>query len=157
MNEARIGITVGAGVFDLMSNLEAKAPGYTFYLSGDLSQMAEQKDFLRGQFFDVGQSNVYPVLKPEDKERALRLIYKHKVPGWWHYEDEYVELGIATKEEFRARLHNQVDSEHKAEYDALPVCKVCGKKVRTIFFPTHVDEKLHEISHSDAGHEPEVA
>jgi hypothetical protein len=77
---------------------------YTFFLSGDLSQMSTQRSFLSSRGFDLKQNNVYPCLKEEDVEKALKLIWEQRVEGWWHYEDRYVKHGICTKEEFWTRL-----------------------------------------------------
>ncbi len=81
---------------------------HTFFIDGDLLQMSEQKRFLQSRGFNVQQNNVYPCLRQEDVERALKLIWENRVEGWWHYEEKYVELGICTKEEFWARLNNSV-------------------------------------------------
>jgi hypothetical protein len=98
------------GVFGLLSCAVGKASApkeYTFYLSGDLSQMSSQKVFLCNQGFDVSQSDVYPVLKEEDVPRALKLIYQNRVEGWWHYKERYVKLSICTAEEFDTALEIQ--------------------------------------------------
>ena len=34
------------------------------------------------------------------KKAALESIYLNRVPGWWHYKEKYVEVGICTAEEF---------------------------------------------------------
>jgi len=77
---------------------------HTFYLSGDLSQMSAQGRFLRGRGFSVEQNNVYPCVTPEDKQAALQAIWDARCDGWWHYQREYVELGICTAEEFKEAL-----------------------------------------------------
>jgi hypothetical protein len=74
-------------------------------ISGDLNQMSIQKEFLRGQGFDLGQSDVYPIVRTEeDWKRALGLFWKYKVQGWWHYEAHYVKYSICSKEEFSRAL-----------------------------------------------------
>jgi len=82
--------------------------GYDFCLTGDLCQMRDQKRFLKERGFKVGQINVYPALKSEDVLKALTLIWKCKITGWWHYQSKYEELGICTEEEFGKRLHKEV-------------------------------------------------
>lgn len=77
---------------------------HSFFLDGDLSQMSIQRNFLQARGFDVKQNNVYPCLKEEDVEKALKLIWDNRVEGWWHYQEKYAELKICTKEEFFARL-----------------------------------------------------
>jgi len=74
------------------------------WLDGDLCQMGNQADFLRRNGFSLRRQNVYSIVKPEDAERALRLIWKNKVDGWWHYCDKYVQFGICTKQEFKDAL-----------------------------------------------------
>jgi hypothetical protein len=98
--------SISNGVFNLLKSAGSKcSEEFTFYLSGDLDQMSKQKDFLAQSGFEVSQSDVYPVLKEADKKRALELIYKHRVPGWWHYDKEYYAFGICTKEEFTKALN----------------------------------------------------
>ena len=103
------GFTMSGGVFSLLSSAANDPRGernqeYAFLLSGDLCQMSTQEDFLRAQGFDVARRNVYPALKSEDVERALRLIWERRCDGWWNYEHKYVELGICTKEEYDEAL-----------------------------------------------------
>jgi len=98
------------GVFGLLGCAADKATAskeYTFYLSGDLSQMSSQKSFLRNHGFDVSQSDVYPVLKEEDVPQALGLIYKYRIEGWWHYKERYVKHSICTAAEFDTALEIQ--------------------------------------------------
>lgn len=94
------------GAFNLMKSAGSQcSEEFTFYLSGDLNQMSTQKDFLVQSGFEVSQSDVYPVLKEVDKKRALELIFKHRVPGWWHYSKEYYALGICTEKEYTKALN----------------------------------------------------
>jgi hypothetical protein len=97
------------GVLNLLCTAnDAKASDeYTFYLNGDLSQMAEQKSFLINRGMDVSQRNVYPVLKECDVLQALKILYEHKVKGWWNYRDRYIKHEICTKEEFQKALELQ--------------------------------------------------
>ena len=82
----------------------ARDPDYSVFLSGDLSQMANQERFLVEHGIDVSHNNVYPCLKPCDKERAFKLIWKHKCDGWWHYSSQYAKLGICSEDEFKETL-----------------------------------------------------
>ena len=102
-------LTACNGVLDLLnSSKTAKASEeYTFFLSGDLNQMSTQKSFLIRQGFDVGQTNVYPVLKPNDVTKALKLIYENKIEGWWQYSKECISRGICTTVEFTQELKRQ--------------------------------------------------
>lgn len=94
----------------VMSLLSSAGSGKTdqrqkWYLSGDLRQMSEQEDFLKRNGFNVGRSDAYPVLYSEDDhKRALSLIFEHSVPGWWHYQNKYIEYGICTGREFNDKL-----------------------------------------------------
>lgn len=102
-------LTACNGVLDLLENSKtAKASEeYTFFLRGDLNQMSTQKSFLINQGFDVGQTNVYPVLKSCDVTRALKLIYENKVDGWGQYSKECINRGICTTVEFTQELKRQ--------------------------------------------------
>lgn len=71
---------------------------------GDLSQMATQDLFLRRNGIKLNRSNVYYIIQEVDVKLALTMIWENKIEGWWHYEEEYVEHGIITKEQFRERL-----------------------------------------------------
>ena len=51
---------------------------------------------------------MYLLLKEEDIENALDLIWTNKVEGWWHYMDKFAELDICTKEESGDALTRQV-------------------------------------------------
>ena len=73
---------------------------YTFYLTGDLCQMSAQKRFLIDRGISVQQNNVYPCVRECDKKKALQMIWDSKCEGYHHYDKEYVELGICTKDEF---------------------------------------------------------
>lgn len=79
---------------------------YTF--SGDLSQMGAIEEFLRARGFPVVKSDVYPGFQEKDLAeyvRALRLIYKMKLDGWWNQEQALIEHHICTPQEFLACLH----------------------------------------------------
>ena len=73
-------------------------------MDGDLCQMANQRRFLNERGISTAQNNVYPCLKNDDIEKAMRLIWEQRCDGWWHYEDQYVEYGICTKEQYLERL-----------------------------------------------------
>lgn len=77
---------------------------HSFFMKGDLSQMSIQRNFLSSRGFDVKQNNVYPCLKEEDVEKALKLIWEQSVEGWWHYEDLYIKHNICSKEQFWVKL-----------------------------------------------------
>jgi len=102
-------LSTSVGVFNLLAtaNKAEASDEYTFYLSGDLSQMAEQDSFLKSQGFSLGRSDVYPLLKECDVPRALNLIYECKVTGWWNYKDRYVKYNICTVDEFKKALEIQ--------------------------------------------------
>lgn len=82
-------------------NTQAKA---RFYLDGDLNQMGIQRDYLQRQNIEIINSNVYPTVHENDTKKALELIWKNNVAGWWHYKDKYVELGICTADQFTSKL-----------------------------------------------------
>ena len=77
---------------------------FTFYLSGDLNQMSIQRSFLNGRGIETKQNDVYPCLRSSDVERALTLIWKFRVEGWWHYMEQYKNYNICTEDEFMNRL-----------------------------------------------------
>jgi hypothetical protein len=54
---------------------------YSFYLSGDLCQMSNQRTFLNNHGITTKQNDVYPCLKPSDVEQAMKLIWEHKCDG----------------------------------------------------------------------------
>ncbi len=92
----------------MLASAGSAAPSeYSFFLGGDLCQMGNQKNFLQAKDFDVQQRDVYPVLKEADKEKALRAIWESRCDGWWHYEEQYIKLGICTAEEFKETLDIQ--------------------------------------------------
>jgi hypothetical protein len=104
------------GVLSLLGhaiNKEQSSSEYTFYLNGDLCQMSEQKIFLVDRGFDVGQSNVYPILKQEDVPAALKLIYDINIPGWWNYLEEYKKYKICSEKEFNNKLSEAVSDKKK--------------------------------------------
>lgn len=78
---------------------------HSVYLRGDLCQMSAQANFLTSHGVDVKFNNVYPCVKPCDEEKTFKLLWKFKLEGWWHYDNQYIELSICTKEEFEKALH----------------------------------------------------
>lgn len=101
----KVGLGLEPGVAGLMMAAGSRPrEGFKFFLDGDLCQMSKQKEFLRNKGFAVDQSDVYPVLRESDGPRAMKLIWKHKVEGWWTYKRRYFEFGICTEEEFKEAL-----------------------------------------------------
>jgi len=85
----------------LMAAAGSKAPeGFTYSLKGDLASTGAQKYLLQQRGFIVHQSDVYPVLKEEDKKAALQIIWDNRALGWWNY-DEMVKEGICSQEEWK--------------------------------------------------------
>jgi hypothetical protein len=89
-------------MYDLLKSAQDDVTNknYSFFLSGDLCQMATQRDFLNSRNIQTRQNNVYPCLRECDVEKALTLIWKSKTEGWWHYKDQYLKYKICTEEEF---------------------------------------------------------
>jgi len=78
---------------------------YHYYLDGDLCQMSAQREFLVRRGMDVGQRDVYPVLRSEeDFKKALELLWRNRIAGWWHYHDKLIKYGICTEDEFKRAL-----------------------------------------------------
>ena len=101
------------GVFGLINERDTHDAGYTFTFDGDLCQMSAQKEFLRDNFFEVGQCGVYPAVKDQETfDKAITAIWNGRVEGWWHYEKRLVELKVCTHEEYRTALKISCES-HK--------------------------------------------
>lgn len=83
---------------------DEKNTDFTFFLSGDLCQMSNQRRFLNENGIETKQNNVYPCLMQKDISKALTLIWTLKCDGWWHYRDNYILYGICTEEDFNNRL-----------------------------------------------------
>jgi len=77
-------------------------------LDGDLNQLFEQKDLLKCNGIETVQMGVYPCVADEDVPKALWIIWENRCPGWWHYQEDYIEHGICTSVEFRERLMKEV-------------------------------------------------
>lgn len=89
---------------------------YSVYLNGDLYQMSAQARFLKSfGGIDVKFNNVYPCVRPCDKEKTFKLMWKYKCEGWWHYENEYVELKLCTNEEFKTIFNKWYDDKKDEE------------------------------------------
>jgi hypothetical protein len=73
---------------------------FTFFLEGDLSQMAGQRNFLNARGIETQQKDVYPCVREHEVKEALTMIWENKIEGWWHYGDEYPKYSVCTKEEF---------------------------------------------------------
>lgn len=96
-----------AGVGSLLSSAASgrEDKGFEFFLSGDLSQMLTQGEFLRDKGFVVGQVDVYSALRTQKEyDKAITLIWEDKIAGWWHYRERLVELGVCTEEEFKEAI-----------------------------------------------------
>jgi len=89
------------GVLSLLSSAGSTDETLRVFLRGDLEQMFTQESFLHGQGFKMGRSDVYPGFKTEEEfNKALALIWEHRIIGWWNYEREFLDAGICTEEEF---------------------------------------------------------
>jgi len=72
---------------------------------GDLSQMSRIGRILSQAGFSIDYSDVYPGVKTKDEfKRALELLFKFKVEGWWNQRDALIENGVCTDEEYRRAL-----------------------------------------------------
>jgi hypothetical protein len=108
-----IGFSIAPGVINILGQAKKneRHDEHTVYLDGDLCQMAAQATFLKNHGIDVEFNNVYPCVKESEKEEAFQLIWKFKCNGWWNYRDEFAELNICTKEEFKKTLTGWCDNE----------------------------------------------
>lgn len=89
------------GVLSLLSSAGKSDEGLRYFLRGDLVQMFTQESFLHGQGLKMGRSDVYPGFKTEEEfHKALALIWKHRIEGWWNYKREFLDANICTEEEF---------------------------------------------------------
>ena len=112
MADEKIRLTFGPGALGMLAqaSLDERNEDYSICLDGDLCQMSAQANFLRSHGIDVKFNNVYPCVRPCDKEKVFKLIWDRKCDGWWHYQKEYAELGICDKEEFKETLNRWCDS-----------------------------------------------
>ena len=97
------GFSVSSSVLGRIAKANTRSSEHTHILSGgDLRQMGVWDNFLRIKGFDVGHQDVYPALRTaEERKRALQLFWEERIDGWWHFNKDYRELGIATEEEVR--------------------------------------------------------
>ena len=110
--EERIGFSIGEGVFDMLSQAKKNESNesYSIHLDGDLCQMSAQHKFLKSRGVDVQFNNVYPCVRPCDKEITFKLIWEYRCDGWWLYQKKYAELDICDKEEFMKTLSSWCDN-----------------------------------------------
>lgn len=107
MDGEKVSFGFGPGAFDMLvqAKKDERHEEYSVYLDGDLCQMSAQARFLQSfGGIDVKFNNVYPCVRPCDKEQTFKLLWKYKCEGWWNYQDIYEELGICSKEEFKETL-----------------------------------------------------
>ena len=78
-------------------------------IDGDLNQMSIQSSFLRTYGLELERVNVYSIIKSDDVESALTLLWTHSIEGWWHYLDKYKEFDICTDEQFQLKLKLSVE------------------------------------------------
>jgi len=107
----KFGFAPGALNMLIQAKKDESHEEYSIYLTGDLCQMAAQSTFLKLHGIDVQFNNVYPCVQECDKQETFQLIWKYRCNGWWHYDEQYAELGICTKEEFKEIL-NQWCEDH---------------------------------------------
>lgn len=106
MSIARFSFAPGA--LSALSGRDDDRAHYIFL--GDLSQMGQIEMFLRAHGFPVVKRDVHPGFAKEHKEtyvRALKLVFEHRLDGWWNQEEALIEHGVCTKDEFHAILHSR--------------------------------------------------
>ena len=98
--------TTSGGVLGVLAGANSTTRGCEIVVGGgDLHQMSVQSRFLRGQGMTIGHVDVYPSVRTEEeKVQALRLLWEHKVEGWWNLEHDFIRAGICTQEEFDMKL-----------------------------------------------------
>lgn len=103
MSMARFSFAPGA-----LTALAGRADNRAYYIfSGDLSQMGRIETFLRSHGFPVVKRDVYPGFAKEHKDefvRALKLVFEHRLDGWWNQEAALIEHGVCTRDKYRAAL-----------------------------------------------------
>jgi hypothetical protein len=118
MGKADFEFKVAPGVVGLMQsaiNKERASVEYSFHCDGDLSQMAAQKSHLESIGVSTQQDDVYPCIRKEDVEKALRSIWQHRIPGWWHYREKYKAFGICSGEDFDSALDFQIEEDRRID------------------------------------------
>jgi len=101
--------SVAPGVLDALA--DADDPRAHYLLTGDLSQMGTMYTALKSAGFRVVKRDVYPGFAESDEEeyvRALRFVYESGIAGWWNQRTDIIKHGIATAEEFQAKLSRAV-------------------------------------------------
>ena len=90
-------------------------------IRGDLNQIFEQKDKLgRCWGVQITGSHLTFIIHEQSVKLALRMLYDDTIEGWHHYEDEYIQHGICTKEEFLKKLKISVEQRKKAWHEENP-------------------------------------
>jgi len=116
MKDKELGFSMKPGVGGLIDkalNSSEADKEHNFSMRGDLSQMSAQATFLERNKVSVQYSNVYPMIRSCDVKHALQLIWNSKCEGYHHYDKEYMELGICTKEEFDEYLTKSVERQKR--------------------------------------------
>ena len=119
MKDKKLRFSMTPGVGGLLSHAlnDSKASEeYNFSMRGDLGQMSAQASFLDRHNIPIQYSNVYPVIRSCDVKDALQLIWDSKCEGYHHYDKEYMELSICTKEEFDEYFTESIERQ-KREWD----------------------------------------
>ena len=94
-------------VYDLMNRANDETPKeYSCYLTGDLSQMSTQMNFLQSNGIDVKVDGGRPVIQDKDYKKAIQLIYDNETEGWWNYKDTFIAQGICTKVQWKKKWKN---------------------------------------------------
>ena len=90
-----------------------RSSGFEFPLLGEENQMWHQKNFLQQQGFEIGWADKYPALKTRRNfYEAVKLIYEHKVDGWWLYKDLLIQMSLLYDEvEFMQTLNKFIVKE----------------------------------------------
>lgn len=77
---------------------------------GDLKQLSAQRRHLEMCNFKIESIDVFSAVSTEaEKIQAIRSFYNHCVDGWWNYQEELIQYGICTKEEFLQKLRKGRD------------------------------------------------
>jgi hypothetical protein len=72
---------------------------------GDLKQLSAQRRHLEICGFEIESIDVFSAVSTEaEKIQAIRSFYNLSVDGWWNYQDELIQYGICTQEEFLQKL-----------------------------------------------------
>lgn len=99
------GFRVAEGTITALSGCDDNRACYT--LKGDLHQMGTMEAFLRAEGLPVVKNNVYPGFMEKDLEeykKALGLLFRCRVEGWWNQRVALLEHGICTEEQYSEAL-----------------------------------------------------